>query len=192
MWTYIKNIFKKPEPKPVETVAPDVKPVEIKKTGYSLTDINKYQLAFIRGIGRTETDFSLKEAYSEAYNKESNNANVRQYGQDGADYGYYQNNGLDVKEAIKKGIDPKIAVHLNGGGKGGKSTLEEQTIAMHEYLKMKYPKVYDALKTGSIESFDIAVKTMNRHWFGLNDRPEQAKKEFMRASKTDVIFPEIK
>ena len=114
-----------------------------------LEDININQLAFLRGIGMTETHFSEKEAYSEAYNQASNNRNVREYGQDGADYGYYQTNGLDVKDAIKRGIPQDIAIHLNGGGKNGKSTVEQQTIAMHYYLQKRYPTEYENVKKGT-------------------------------------------
>ena len=157
-----------------------------------LTFINPYQLAFIRGIGETESGFSKKEAYSEAYNKASNNANVRQYGRDGADYGYYQNNGLDVKQMIKAGIDPEVAKHLNGGGKGGTSTIEQQTIAMHLRLQMKYGDVYENLKSGSSEALETAIKAMRNHWFGLKDRPEEARKAFKKGATGDwtKIFPE--
>jgi len=157
------------------------------------TDIDPYQLSFLRGLALTETDLLHKEAYSEAYNQESNNANVRQYGQDGADYGYYQTNALDVKDAIKKGVDKKIAVHLNGGGKNGKSTMEEQTVAMHEYVKRKYPNVYQALKTGKESSFDDAKCAMQGQWFGLKDRPEVALVAFRKGKlkEFDKIFPEL-
>ena len=120
-----------------------------------LEDIDINQLAFLRGIGMTETGFSKKEAYIEKYNQPSNNRNVKQYGQDGADYGYYQTNGLDVKDAIRRGIPEDIAKHLNGGGKDGKSSVEEQTIAMHYYLQKRYPTEYEKVKTGTAEAFEI-------------------------------------
>ena len=175
---------KKEEPK-IASKIPDRKNLD-------LAFINPYQLAFIRGIGETETDFSQKEAYSEAYNKASNNANVKQYGQDGADYGYYQNNGLDVKQMIKAGIDPEVAKHLNGGGKGGTSTIEQQTIAMHLRLQMKYGEVYENLKSGSSEALEAAIKAMRNHWFGLKDRPQEAREAFKKGATGDwtKIFPE--
>jgi hypothetical protein len=144
----------------------------------SLNDINANQLAFIRGIGATESDFSRKEAYSESLNKAGNNSNVRKYGQDGADYGYYQTNALDVKDAIRRGVDPEIAKHLNGGGRGGESTVEQQTLAMHEYLKRKHPAIYDNLKSGSPEAFEAARAKMAGQWFGLKDAPHKARKSW--------------
>lgn len=167
-------------------------PIEVKSKSLDLAFIPPYQLAFIRGIGETETGFSRKEAYSEAYNKPSNNANVKQYGQDGADYGYYQNNGLDVKQMIKAGVDPEVAKHLNGGGQNGTSTIEQQTIAMHLRLQMKYSKVYENLKSGSSEALEAAIKAMRNHWFGLKDRPQEARDTFKKGATGDwtKIFPE--
>jgi len=168
-------------------------PPKVSKEKISLQDINIYQLAFIRGIGETETGFSKKEAYSEAYNKSTNNKNVKQYGQDGADYGYYQNNNLDVKQLINSGVDVEVAKHLNGGGKGGNSSIEEQTLAMHYRLKMKYSEVYENIKDGSMQSFQVATKTMRNHWFGLQDRPEVALAAWKKAASNDYsqIFPEV-
>ena len=158
-----------------------------------LEDININQLAFLRGIGMTETHFSEKEAYSEAYNQASNNRNVREYGQDGADYGYYQTNALDVKDAINRGVSKDIAIHLNGGGKNGTSSIEQQTVAMHEYLMKKYSVVYNALINGTEESFENARVKMYNQWFGLKDRPEVARVEFRKAklNNPSKIFPEI-
>lgn len=158
----------------------------------SLADIDINQLAFIRGVGETETGYSKKEAYSEAYNQASNNANVRQYGSDGADYGYYQTNALDVRDAIRRGVDAKIAFHLNGGGKNGTSSIEQQTIAMHEYLKKKYPAPYEAVKSGKASAFEAMRRATQGQWFGLKDRPDDARKQFAKASTGDwaKIFPE--
>jgi len=159
----------------------------------SLDNINKAQLAFIRGLGMTETHFRNEEAYSERYNKPSNNANVRKYGQAGADYGYYQTNELDVKDAIRRGVPKEIARHLHGGGRGGKSTIEEQTLAMHEYLKKLYPKEYNRLeKDPSPKAFEALRQRARRKWFGLKDRPHVARKEFRKFDQ-DVpsIFPEM-
>ena len=187
---YARSVYNSQLTTTFKDVVDSVYPV---KSASSLQEININQLAFIRGVGETETGFSKKEAYSEAYNQESNNANVRQYGQDGADYGYYQTNALDVKDAIRKGVDPKIAVHLNGGGKGGTSSIEQQTIAMHEYLKRKYPSVYEALKSGSSSAFENMRRATQGQWFGLKDRPDDARGEFEKAKTGDwtKIFPEV-
>lgn len=159
----------------------------------TLADIHPYQLAFIRGIGETESGFSRAEAYSEAYNKPENNSNVRKYGQDGADYGYYQNNALDVQQLIKIGVSPEVAKHLNGGGKDGNSSIEDQTIAMHLRLQMKYGEVYEDLKTGTDKALEAAIAKMNNHWFGLKDRPQLARAAFKKGATQDwrQIFPEV-
>lgn|GEM_PF-1303684 len=113
----------------------------------SVNDIHSSQRAFLNGIARTESGFNTKEAYADYLNTADTNANVRKYGDIGADYGYYQNNGLDVQDAIRLGVDPDVAQHLNGGGKNGTSTLDQQTLAMHEYVSRKYPSSYENLKT---------------------------------------------
>lgn len=161
----------------------------------SLKDINKHQLAFLRGLGMTESGFRKAEAYSERYNQAGNNANVRKYGSAGADYGFYQTNELDVKDAIRRGVDPEIARHLHGGGRGGTSTIEQQTLAMHEYLKRKYSSTYEKLKEGSPESYENARRALSRQWFGLKDNPGVARKEFQKGlsenSNIFTIYPEI-
>lgn len=159
-------------------------------SGETLAGINSHQLAFIRGIGATESGFRYSEAYSEAYNKKSNNANVRKYGSKGADYGYYQTNELDVQDAIRLGVPPHIARHLNGGGQGGKSTVEQQTLAMHEYLSRRYPSEYNALTSGDPNAYEVARKKMDGKWFGLRDRPNVARQEFQKGSgPAHEIFP---
>jgi len=159
----------------------------------SLKDINPNQLAFLRGLAMTETGLRRKEAYSEALNQARNNANVRKYGQDGADYGYYQTNALDVRDAIKRGVPPEIAKHLHGGGQNGTSTVEQQTLAMHEYLKRKYPSVYEGLASGKPEAYEAARRAMQGQWFGLKDRPEVARAEFAKgpSGNLEKIFPEV-
>lgn len=158
---------------------------------FSLRDINLNQLKFIRGIGQTETGFSKKEAYSEQYNQKSNNRNVREYGQKGADYGYYQCNELDVAHAIRVGVNPEIAKHLNGSGKGGKSSVAQQTLAMHEYISRVYPKVYNKLTSGKLEDWQNAIDAMDGKWFGLKDRPEESKKIWMSKVTVENLFPEV-
>lgn len=163
-------------------------------TGETLKDVNPHQLAFIRGLGATESGFSRREAYSEALNQPHNNANVRKYGSRGADYGYYQTNEMDVDDAIRRGVPPEIARHLNGGGRGGQSTMEQQTLAMHEYLKRKYPKEYDALKSGDPRAFQSAMSRMSGQWFGLRDAPQKAMREFAKGATGDMykIYPEMR
>ena len=173
-------------------IAPKVvEPTKGPKT-FSLRNIHINQLKFLRGIGETETGFSKKEAYSEAYNQEDNNRNVREYGQKGADYGYYQCNEFDVAHAIKLGVHPEIAKHLNGGGKGGKSSVAQQTIAMHEYIRRAYKDVYEALKdTDSIDAWQEAIDAMDGKWFGLKDRPQESKKIWLADWTVEKLWPEV-
>lgn len=176
------------------------KPNKIEKTSdtttkeskqVSLRDINIHQLKFIRGIGETETGFSKKEAYSETYNRKDNNRNVREYGQKGADYGYYQCNEFDVEHAIKLGVNKDIAKHLNGCGKGGKSSVAEQTIAIHEYLCRAYKNVYEKLKSGSTDAWQEAIDAMDSKWFGLKDRPQDSKKIWLADWTIEKLWPEV-
>jgi hypothetical protein len=72
------------------------------------------QLSAIAAIGQSETDLSRKEAFSDFYNnpKKSSkgyNANVAKQGEHGADYGFFQMNQGDVKDAIKLGDKGKPA-----------------------------------------------------------------------------------
>lgn len=183
----IKNAYVKPvvNQQPPKTVEP-----QKGNDTFSLKDIDINQLKFIRGIGQTESGFSKKEAYSEAYNKASNNRNVRQYGQKGADYGYYQCNEFDVEDAIRRGVSKDIAVHLNGGGRNGKSSVAQQTIAMHEYIKRAYTKEYEALKSGDDDALESAIDRMDGKWFGLRDRPEEVRKIWKRNHTHESLFPE--
>lgn len=172
-----------------------------KYTG-TLNDINPNQLAYIKGLGQTESGFDRTEAYSDALNKARNNSNVKRYGYDlGADHGYYQNNQMDVndlrKTLIKEGMPEdqahEISRHLNGGGPGGKSTIEQQTLAMHHRLRTKYPKQYEALKSGDPAAFEAARKKMSGHWFGLRNAPQKARREWAKAGQgKEGIFPQIK
>lgn len=187
--SYAAYSIHKISPSPIEQ-----KNVESTKSpkAFSLRDIHINQLKFLRGIGETETGFSKKEAYSETYNQEDNNRNVREYGQKGADYGYYQCNELDVAHAIKLGVNPEIAKHLNGGGKGGKSSVAQQTIAMHEYLRRHYKDAYEALKhTDSIDAWQEAIDAMDGKWFGLKDRPQESKKIWLADWTVEKLWPEV-
>ena len=149
-------------------------------------DLPTNVLAFTRGIGKTESGFSRKEAYSERLNKASNNANVRKYGEIGGDYGYYQMNGRDVQEGIQLGMSPDEARHLHGGGKGGNSTLDEQTRAVGHYLQLKYPNETKSLVENN--NFEGMRSKVQGKWFGVNSgfsksgkplgHPELAKAEF--------------
>jgi len=167
----------------------DYTPSQPRQQSEKLSDINPNQLAFVRGIGATESSFNRREAYSDRMNQSYNNKNVAAYGQRGADYGFYQTNAMDVDDAIRLGVDPEIAKHLNGGGRGGTSTYEQQTLAMHEYLSRKYPAEYAALKSGDPRAFEIARRKMAPQWFGLRDRPQVAYAEFSRASYQQIQQP---
>ena len=142
------------------------------------------QLGFIGAIGATETDFSRKQAYSEAYNQPSGrglNRNIRAHPGEAAtysDYGFFQMNAGDVKDAIKRGMDPETARHLRGGGPGGKSTLGEQVAAVHEYMTLKYGKLYENVAGGSRESFEALRKKAGEQWHGLRDKPGKAWETF--------------
>lgn len=170
----------------------------------ALKDIDPNQLSFLRGIGAGETGYNQKEAYSDVHNSPNDvydaqgrrikvgNANVRKYGDRGADYGYYQNNEMDVEDAIKHGVPPEVARHLHGGGQGGKSTIQEQTLAMHEYIKRKYPEIYEGLKSGTPEAFEAARRAMEGKWFALrNNRPEVQEGFNRRYGDRNSIFPEV-
>jgi murein DD-endopeptidase MepM/ murein hydrolase activator NlpD len=150
------------------------------------------QKAAVHAIGQTETGFSQKEAYREEYNSPvpiklpsgkiiAANANVKKEGERAADYGYYQMNQNDVEEGIKLGMDPNTAKHLNGGGKGGASTLEEQTGAVTEYTKLKYSSLFSKVGAGNFEAFRVSAKQggAGTKWFGLTrDRGEPARKAY--------------
>ena len=151
----------------------------------SLEHINPNQLKFIRAIGATESSWSKSEAYSERYNQSSNNRNVRSIGEAGKDYGYFQNNAQQVKEAVEKyGMDPDLAKHLNGGGANGKSTPEQQTAAMHEYLSKRWPQLYDRVKTGDPSAIEDARNAMKGTWFGIADSWNKSSTQAVLAGKT--------
>ena len=130
--------------------------------------------AFIRSIGRTETDFNRRQAYSEQYNRSSNNPNVAKYGQAGADYGYFQNNDMDARDAAKRGVPSEMAGHLAGGA-GVQSTLRQQTGAMNEYIKRRYAKQYADLIAGG--SFENMRRATQGQWHGLRNSAK-AEEEF--------------
>jgi hypothetical protein len=132
--------------------------------------------AFARAIGRTETDFNADEAYTDKYNKPSNNANVRRYGQSGADYGYFQMNARDVDEAVSKyGMDRDVARHL-AGGLGEDSTLEQQTAAVSQYMRLRWPKQFDRLVNQ--DDFEGMRRATQGTWFGLHNNPRLALNEY--------------
>ena len=133
------------------------------------------QAGAVAAIGETESGFSKKEAYSDALNKPTNNANVRKIGAAGADYGYFQMNQTDVWEGVQRGMDPDTAQHLAGGGQGGAetSTREQQTDAVDKYLQVKYPEQYKKLgETGDYEKFRTGI---GNKWFGPKDHPAVAR-----------------
>lgn len=151
----------------------------------SLDHINPHQLRFLRAIGSTESSWNRNEAYSERYNQSANNSNVRKIGNEGKDYGYFQNNSQQVKEAVTKyGMDPEVAKHLNGGGAGGKSTPEQQTAAMHEYLSKRWPQLYERVKTGDPAAIEAAKNAMKGTWFGLQDHWDKPETKAVLAGRT--------
>ena len=150
-----------------------------------MKDINPHQLRFLRAIGATESSWDRTEAYSERYNQAGNNANVGRIGAAGADYGYFQNNAQQVKEAVEKyGIPYEIARHLNGGGQGGKSSPEEQTQAMHMYLQKRWPKLYEGVKSGDPQAIAAAAQAMSGTWFGIRDRWHSRETQSILQGKT--------
>jgi hypothetical protein len=150
---------------------------------------------FISAIGRTETDFDPREAYSERLNKPWNNANVKDLihahrkafgyagarsGQAGRDYGYFQGGEQIVQDAIRRGVSPEIAKYM--AGSGGPQTLGKQMIAMNEYVKRRWPEQYqDLVAHGNFEGMRKAAQGT---WFGLKDHPDKAKQEFEASSRS--------
>jgi hypothetical protein len=134
---------------------------------------------FISAIGRTETDFNPREAYSERLNQASNNANVKKLGRAGRDYGFFQMNQTDVAKAIKLGVPPDIAKNLAGGT--GPQTLGAQTIAVNEFIKRRWPEQYrDLVEHGNFEGMRSAAQNT---WFGLKDHPQKALEAFQKDSR---------
>ena len=173
-----------------------------------LAGMSPTQAALLRGIATTETHLREKEAYSEALNRPGNNANVRRFGYDkGADHGFFQNNQMDVdrltKSLIEEGKTPEeayeIARHLNGGGRGGKSTMAQQMNANAHFLRLRHPKLWKDL-----ESPDPQVRAragaqiqqkMSNFWFGLRDRPgdfyQQFRKGLEPGATVESVMPEL-
>lgn len=141
--------------------------------------IHPNQLRFLRGIAAGETRFSSREATKDRYNQAANNANVRKYGDAGKDYGYYQNNQNDVKDAVRRGVDPKLASALNGGGKTNNADLDTQTRAMHDYISKnpRFAKAYNTLSTEQPD-FEAARKAMQNKWFALKNNAPQVQAAF--------------
>jgi hypothetical protein len=144
-------------------------------------DIPPNLLGFLRGVASTETDFTTREAYSEALNKPINNANVRDFGYArGADHGFYQMNAGDVSEGESLGMPHSMAEHLHGYGKGGqsKSSFEDQTYSAATFLARKHP---DAVKK-LIEENDFAgmQRAVGKKWFGPLNKPQKAALEHTR------------
>jgi DNA-binding ferritin-like protein len=150
--------------------------VPLGDTGGRSAEMPANARAFVSAIGSTETGFSYKEAYTDKYNQPGNNANVRKYGPVAADYGYYQMNRMDADEAVQKyGMDPMQARHLYGGV-DQKSSVEDQTQAVNEYIKRRWPAQYQKMvDTGDFEGMR---KTAQGTWFGLKDHQALARKEF--------------
>lgn len=147
------------------------------------TVIPENALRFIKGIGRTETGFSAREAIDERLNYPRTNRNVAQYGPKAADYGYYQMNAMDVAESIKLGADPEVARHLSGG-MGRASSIGQQTGAVYDYLQRRYPGPLKNLIDR--DDFEGMRKATQGKWFGLKDNPALARAAFAEAG-----FPEL-
>lgn len=124
------------------------------------------QRAFVGAIAGSETDFNRQEAYSEKYNQPSNNKNVKELGQAGADYGYFQMNQKDIDEAVRLGVPPEIAKNLAGGGAHGNVPIEDQSRAVMEYMKKRWPNEFE--KFGQTGDFEAMRKTAAGKWFGLS------------------------
>lgn len=128
----------------------------------SLVGIPANVLRYLASISNFESGWNLQEAYSDRYNKPENNSMVRKYGKAlGSDYGFYQVNGLNVKEAQKLGIN-----NLNTG------TFEQQTVAVANYLRVKFPSVYAEAEKGNFAAAN-SIPTNNKgqnitdFWLGL-------------------------
>jgi hypothetical protein len=157
-------------------------PPELDKHEEEPNNIPVNARAFTRAIGRTETDFSRKQAYAENLNQPGTNKNVARLGKAGADYGYYQMNQEQVDDAVNRlGMSRDMAQHLTGGPYHD-STLEQQTSAVAEYMKRRWPNEYKDL----IEKNDYQrmLHATRGTWFGLADppkgRPKDALAEFRR------------
>ncbi len=150
------------------------------KGGYSENYIN-----WVMSIGERESGFSNKEASTNFYNMPANtyDANGKQTGWKNAnvanamangmslseaqalygDYGYYQNNAKDSQNAVSKyGLSQQSADALSNGGGTGNYSLEDQTLAMAEYIKKKYPDSAAAAENGDYASADDGV---DGFWF---------------------------
>ncbi len=172
--SYYKPSSRKASTNPMEVVVDDHIQSPL-LDGEEFTNANKNLLNFIRSIGYSESGYSDAEANSDKLNQSSNNANVRKSGPNGADYGYYQCNQLDVWEAVKLGMDPELAGALNGGGKGGTPVLYDinmQTKAMMQYLPLlavKNPAFEEGYKHILAGEFEAAVGSLPKKWFGPTD-----------------------
>jgi peptidoglycan L-alanyl-D-glutamate endopeptidase CwlK len=141
----------------------------------SAEKIHPNALGFIRAIGRTETNFSTKEAYSDATNRLSYGNRTSEY-----DYGYYQMAKRDVDYAVNNlGMSPDQARHLWGMPQN-ESDVKLQTAAVNEYLQRRWPEQYKNLvEKGDYEGMRQATRRGNSWvWFGLKDKPEEARKEY--------------
>ena len=153
-----------------------------------LSKIDPNALKFIRSIGARETGFQASEAASERYNQESNNSNVRRFGAEGRDYGYFQTNRRDVQDAIRRGVPKEIAEALDNGGGKGNYTVEQQTAAMDAYLQKLNPAGYEAAKRGD---WDAANRAFKGKWpslpGGLSYRPANDRKA--AAALAGIVSP---
>jgi hypothetical protein len=154
----------------------------------SVANIHPNAHGFLNAIASTETDFSEREAYSDATNVKSYGGNTSMY-----DYGYYQMAQRDIDYAVKTlHMSPEIAQHLTGGP-DHKSTLDQQTASVNEYLQRRYPDAYrNLVERGDYEG----MRQATRHgkswvWFGLKDKPKQALTEYNKVAQpqTTAVTP---
>ena len=155
---------------------------EASQSNVNINTIDKNMLKYLAGIGHYESGFDPTEAYSNKYNSKKN-PNVAQYGSRGADYGYYQVNQLQVDEALKYGIK-----NLNTG------TLEQQTVAMSQYIQKRYPDQYQQILAGNFKAADsIPVnsrgETITTVWKGLMKDPNAT---YRNSADTDQFLATIK
>jgi hypothetical protein len=153
--------------------------------GGGLDDIPTGALGAIRGIGHTETAYEEGQAYSNT----TNQGDYKNYDVAGKklhyDSGFYQNNKTDVNEAVNVlGMSRSQAVHLRGYRDDSdqygdpklvasrRSSYEEQTLAMNEFLKRKYPKQYQAAVDGDPEPLRKEVADTHPKWFGPSSLPK--------------------
>jgi hypothetical protein len=82
-------------------------------------------------------------------------------------------------------MSPDLAQHLNGGP-NHQSTVEQQTAAVNDYLKRRWPDAYQNLvDRGDYKGMVDATRSGKSWvWFGLRDKPEAASTEYNKTRET--------